>query len=77
MKVLISCPRAPVSIEWIRIFERTGHEVILVDSLSFPVAKYYKNTKFIKTSSPRLEFEKYKEEMKKLIAEVDWVIANG
>ena len=76
MKVLITCPRAPVSIEWIRIFNRAGHEVILVDSVSFPIAKYYKNTRFIKITSPRLNFENYKKEMIKLIDEVDWVIPN-
>ena len=76
MKILITCPRAPVSIEWIRIFNRAGHEVILVDSVSFPIAKYYKNTKFIKIASPRLDFENYKKEMTKLIEEVDWVIPN-
>ena len=76
MKILITCPRAPVSIEWIRIFNRAGHEVILVDSVSFPIAKYYKKTQFIKIASPRLDFENYKKEMLELIAEVDWVIPN-
>ena len=76
MKILITCPRAPVSIEWIRIFSKAGHEVILVDSLSFPIAKYYNNTKFIKIASPRLDFETYKKDMTKLIDEVDWVIPN-
>jgi glutathione synthase/RimK-type ligase-like ATP-grasp enzyme len=76
MKVLITCPRAPVSIEWIRIFSKAGHEVTLVDSLNFPIAKYYDNTKFVKIASPRLDFEAYKKEMIKLIHEVDWVIPN-
>jgi len=76
MKILITCPRAPISIEWIRIFNRAEHEVILVDSFSFPIAKYYKNTKFIKVSSPRFAFEDYKKEMMLLINEVDWVIPN-
>jgi len=76
MRVLITCPRAPVTIEWIRIFNRAGHEVILVDSLTMPIAKYYKKTKFIEVASPRLNFEQYKKEMLKLIAKVDWVIPN-
>jgi glutathione synthase/RimK-type ligase-like ATP-grasp enzyme len=76
VKVLITCPRAPISIEWIRIFNRAGIEVILVDSLNFPIAKYYNNTKFVKIASPRLEFEAYKKDMIKLIHEVDWVIPN-
>jgi len=76
MKILITCPRAPVTIEWIGVFSRAGHEVILVDSLNFPIAKYYKNTKFIKIASPRLDFENYKKDITKLINEVDWVIPN-
>ncbi len=76
MKILITCPRAPVTIEWIRIFNKNRHEVILVDSVSFPIAKYYNNTKFIQVPSPRLAFEEYKEAMSKLIKEVDWVISN-
>jgi len=76
MKILITCPRAPVSIEWIRIFSRAGHDVTLVDSVSFPIAKYYKKTKFVKVASPRLEFEQYKEDMTKLITKTDWIIPN-
>jgi len=76
MKILITCPRAPVSIEWIRIFSRAGHHVTLVDSVSFPIAKYYKKTKFIKIASPRLDFENYEKEMKELVAKADWVIPN-
>ena len=76
MKILITCPRAPVAIEWIRIFSRAGHEVILVDSISLPIAKYYKKTQFVKVSSPRFEFEAYKKQMIALIEKVDWVIPN-
>ena len=76
MKILITCPRTPVSIEWIRVFSRAGHEVLLVDSLSFPIAKYYANSTYIKIASPRLDFEQYRVEMTKLIKEVDWVIPN-
>jgi len=76
MKILITCPRAPVTIEWIRIFNRAGHEVVLVDSLNFPIAKYYKNTTFIKIPAPKLDFEGYKKSMLELIKRVDWVIPN-
>ena len=76
MRVLITCPRAPVSIEWIRIFNRAGHEVILVDSLDFPIAKYYQETRFIKIPAPKLDFEGYKKAILELIKGVDWVIPN-
>jgi len=76
MRVLITCPRAPVTVEWIRLFSNAGHEVLLVDSLNFPIAKYYKNTKYIKVSPPRLAFEQYKKKMMELINHVDWVIPN-
>lgn len=76
MKILITCPRAPVTVEWIRIFNQAGHEVILVDSLSFPIAKYYQQTTFVKIPAPKLDFEGYKKEMLALIKGMDWVIPN-
>ncbi len=76
MKVLITCPRAPVTIEWIRVFEKAGVDVVLVDSLKYPIAKYFNNSKYIRVASPKLDFKQYKEDMTKLIEEVDWVIPN-
>lgn len=76
MRVLITCARAPVSIEWIRIFKKIGAKIILVDSLKHPIASFYKDISYIKTPSPKFEFQKYKEVMKRLISEVDLVIPN-
>jgi len=76
MRVLLTCPRATVTIEWIRIFKQAGHEVLLVDSLDFPIAKYYNHTRFIKIPAPKLDFEGYKKAILELIKKVDWVIPN-
>ena len=76
MKVLLTCPRAPVTIEWIRIFKRADMEVILVDSLNYPIARYFKNIKYVKVPSAKLEYEAYKKEMIKLMKTVDWVVPN-
>ena len=76
MKVLITCPRAPVTIEWIRVFTRANIEVILVDSLDYPIAKYFANTKYVKVASPKLDYIQYKNDMTTLLQDVDWVIPN-
>lgn len=76
MKIIITCPRAPISIEWIKIANRSSHEVILVDSLDYPIGKFYKNTTYIKVPSPKNDFVGYKKEMVKLFAYADMVIPN-
>lgn len=76
MRILITCPRAPVSIEWIKIANRGSHQVILVDSLDYPISKFYKNTTYVKIPSPRVDFTGYQREMKNLFLVVDMVIPN-
>jgi hypothetical protein len=76
MKVMITCPRAPVTIEWIRVFTRANIEVILVDSLNYPIARYFANTKYVKVASPKLDYTQYKRDMTILLEDVDWVIPN-
>lgn len=76
MNILITCPRAPVSIEWIRIVERSGHQALLVDALDYPVGRFYKKIPYHKVPSPRTHFEAYKEAMFTLFESVDMVIPN-
>ncbi len=76
MTILITCPRAPVSIEWVKIAHRGSHKVILVDSLDYPISKFYKNTTYIQIPSPRVDFAGYKREMENLFLVVDMVIPN-
>lgn len=74
MNITITCPRAPVTVEWIKIMQRSGHTITLVDSLFFPISKYYKNVYFIKIPSPKLDFENYKREITKIVEKSDFVI---
>lgn len=74
MKILITCPRAPVAIEWARIAQRSGHEVTFVDSLENPLGKYLPDTKYVRVSSPRFKFTNYKGEILKLVSVHDVVI---
>jgi hypothetical protein len=77
MKILITCPRAPISIEWIKIAKQSSCEVILVDSLDYPISIFYdRKIPYVKVASPRLDFNSYKKEMEKLFLEVDIVIPN-
>lgn len=74
MKVLITSPRAPVTTEWIRIAQRGGHQVQLVDSLRFPVARFMSQVDYRRIASPRLSFEVYQQQMMTLIEQADYVI---
>ncbi len=74
MKILITCPRAPVAIEWARIAQREGHLVTFVDSLKNPLGRYLKATNYIRVPSPRFTFEEYKQQILTLISEHDLII---
>lgn len=76
MKILITCPRAPISVEWVKIALKAGHDVILVDSLDYPIGIFYKETTYIKVPSPRIDFDGYKNSMLQLFDKVDLVIPN-
>lgn len=74
MKILITSPRAPVTLEWIKIAQRSGHEVQLVDSLRFPVARFAKQVTYQRIASPRLDFAAYQRQMLSLIEQTDLTI---
>jgi len=74
MKIAITSPRAPIVIEWVKIMQRSGHSVTVVDSLYFPVAKYSQGVHFVKVSPPKLSFETYKEEIRAIVKEHDLTI---
>ena len=76
MTILITCIRAPISIEWIKIAHNSGHKVIGVDSLEYPIGKEFQDIEYIKVPSPRLNFNNYKIEMEKLLKKSDLVIPN-
>ena len=74
MKILITCPRAPVAVEWARIAQKDGHAVTFVDSLKNPLGKNLRNTKYVRVPSPRFEFGKYKVKILQLVSEHDLTI---
>lgn len=76
MTVLITCIRAPISIEWIKICKQEGYRVIGVDSLEYPIGKNYKGSEYVQVPSPKLDFQNYKIEMEKLFLQCDLVIPN-
>lgn len=76
MKILITCPRTPVSTEWIKIAKRSNHEVILADSLTYPIGAFYPHVCYEKIPSPRLDFQGYSKAMHSLIEACDLVIPN-
>lgn len=78
MKVLITSPRAPITAEWVRTMRRSGYEVLLCDSLSYPLAlglsRKDSGISYRRISSPRHSFSSYGREIRELIAQVDLVI---
>lgn len=77
MRVLITCPRAPVTLEWIRLARRSGCQVTLVDSLDHPVGRFYDaSIPYVKVASPAVDFVSYQRQMLALLADMDWVIPN-
>jgi glutathione synthase/RimK-type ligase-like ATP-grasp enzyme len=74
MKILITCPRAPVAIDWAQIAQRSGHSVTFVDSLRNPLGKYLPGVRYKRVSSPRFEYATYKTEILKLVSEHDLTI---
>lgn len=70
MNVLITSPRAPIVIEWIKIAHRHGHHIALCDSLSYPVACFSAfEFDYHKIPSPRLDFLGY---TRAIIPLIDW-----
>ena len=80
MHILITSPRAPVALEWLKFAQVRGHQVTLCDSLAFPIGIYNTDAsirskpKYVKVPAPRLDFMGYQSAMLKLIAEADIVI---
>lgn len=75
MNVLITSPRAPIVLEWIKIAQRGGHKISLCDSLYFPLTRFSPTSvKYHRIPAPRLNFEGYQQAMLPLIEWADWVI---
>lgn len=73
-KVLITSPRAPVSIEWVRIMQGSGWNVSVVDSLDYPIGRFYPGVEYLKIPAPRLDFFGYKNKMLQHVRHCDLVI---
>ena len=75
MNILITSPRAPIVLEWIRIAERGGHQIALCDSLRFPLARFTRTpVQYHQIPAPRLDFSGYQKTILPLIEWADWVI---
>lgn len=74
MNITITCPRAPVTIEWIKIMQRSGHEVTVVDSLRYPISRFVTGVRFVRVPSPRFENSDYARVMKEVIQKSDLVV---
>ncbi|PID63438.1 MAG: carbamoyl-phosphate synthase large subunit [Gammaproteobacteria bacterium] len=76
MKILITSPRAPATLEWICVALRGQHRVTLCDSLRFPIGRFLSsNVRYCRIPAPRTDFQAYQTAIKKHIAEIDLVIS--
>lgn len=78
MRVLITSPRAPVTLEWAKFFRRQGYVVDLSDSVSYPIAaglcRSDSSVIYHKIAAPRSHFSQYQKDIIELIDLVDLVI---
>lgn len=74
MKVLVTAARAPVSLEWARLLLHQGHEVLVCDSLHFPLTRFLKGTTYHQIVSPKSDFALYSQQIRSLLAQVDLLI---
>ena len=75
MNIVITSPRAPIVLEWIKIAQRGLHDILLTDSIRYPVARFNPHhTRFCHIPAPRQDFDAYRHAMLKLIDWADMVI---
>ncbi|WP_298769959.1 ATP-grasp domain-containing protein [uncultured Shewanella sp.] len=76
-RFLITCARAPVSLELARNLAKHGHQVFMTDSLRYPLAKNSRSlTQFIQSPSPRNNIEHYQTALLDIIQthEIDYLL---
>lgn len=75
MNIVITSPRAPIVLEWIKIAQKGLHDILLTDSIRYPVADLIPITSLCHIPAPRQDFNAYTHAMLKLIDWADMVIA--
>lgn len=74
MNILITSLRAPNTLDWAKLFQSENHQIIGCDSFRLPIGRFTKNIHYFRLPEIKKDFEKYSQEIKKLIAKVDFVI---
>ena len=77
MNILITSPRAPAVLDWMRVFA-DADETVLCDSLRFPLAAFAARrnprVRYCRIPPPRYDFAGYAAAMRGLVAEADFVV---
>ena len=77
MNILITSPRAPVVLDWMRVFA-DADKTVLCDSLRFPLAAFAARSnprvRYCRIPPPRYDFAGYAAAMRGLVAEADFVV---
>lgn len=76
MNILLTSPRAPVTLEWLRLALDGGHRVWLCDSLRWPLGRFagHSTVRYYRIPPPRLDFTGYRRAMLPLLEWADFVV---
>ena len=74
MNILITSLRAPITLEWAKLFQADGHKIFGCDSFRFPIGRFIPNIQYFRLPEIKNNIKQYTQEIKKLIAQVDFVI---
>ncbi|MBQ9184125.1 MAG: ATP-grasp domain-containing protein [Neisseriaceae bacterium] len=74
MNILITSLRAPITLEWAKLFQADGHKIFGCDSFRFPIGRFIPNIQYFRLPEIKKDFQQYQKQMKELIAQVDLVI---
>lgn len=68
MRILITGARAPVAVDWARIALRSGHDVIMADSLRFPLGRFLQGIDaYERLPAPKQQTQAYRDALRRVI----------
>ena len=68
MNILITSLRAPITLEWAKLFQSSDNQIIGCDSFRFPIGRFIPNIQYFRLPEIKKDFQQYQKQMKELIA---------
>ena len=57
MNILITSLRAPITLEWAKLFQADGHKIFGCDSFRFPIGRFIPNIQYFKLPEIKKDFQ--------------------